>query len=131
MKSSLFPVQDLRRRVLAWAVKLKVNPRAIRVQHMSRKWGSCSTTGIVTLAVDLVDQDEAFQDYVIVHELLHLRYANHGRMFKALMGAHVPGWRTIEQAQTGRACGLDVQRPSHQPLPRPGAQSPGASCKKS
>lgn len=97
MKTSLDPVQDLRRRALAWAVKLKVNPRVVRVQDMRRKWGSCSSVGTITLATDLVDQEESFQDYVIVHELLHLRYANHGRMFKALMSVHVPKWRVFER----------------------------------
>ena len=89
MKSSLYPVQDLHRRALAWALKLKVNPRVVRVQTMRHKWGSCSTAGTVTLASDLLDQDVRFQDYVIVHELLHLRYGTHGRVFKALMSAHV------------------------------------------
>jgi len=96
MKSSLYPVQDLHRRALAWALKLKVNPRVVRVQVMRHKWGSCSSAGTVTLASDLLDQDARFQDYVIVHELLHLRYATHGRVFKALMSAHVPGWQAME-----------------------------------
>jgi predicted metal-dependent hydrolase len=95
-KSSLYPAQDLRRRTLAWALKLKVNPRVVRVQAMRRKWGSCSSAGTVTLAADLLDQEARFQDYVIVHELLHLRYATHGRVFKALMSAHVPGWQVME-----------------------------------
>jgi predicted metal-dependent hydrolase len=98
MKSTQYPAQDLRRRTMAWAVKLKVNPRVVRVQGMRRKWGSCSSVGTVTLATDLLDQDEHFQDYVIVHELLHLRYSTHGRMFKALMSAHVPHWRRYEHA---------------------------------
>jgi predicted metal-dependent hydrolase len=96
MKSSLYHIQDLHRRALAWALKLKVNPRTVRVQAMRHKWGSCSSAGTVTLAADLLDQDVRFQDYVIVHELLHLRYATHGRVFKALMSAHVPGWQAME-----------------------------------
>jgi predicted metal-dependent hydrolase len=103
VKSSLYPAQELRRRALAWAVKLRVNPRVVRVQEMRRKWGSCSSAGTVTLAADLARQDERFQDYVVVHELLHLRYASHGRMFKALMSAHVPGWRRWEVARRGNA----------------------------
>lgn len=103
MRRPAYPAQDLRRKAYAWALKLKVNPRVVRVQEMRRKWGSCSSTGIVTLALDLVDQDEPFQDYVIVHELLHLRYASHGRMFKALMSAHVPGWRRWEVTRRGNA----------------------------
>ena len=97
MKSSLYPVQDLHRRALAWALRLKVNPRVVRVQTMRHTWGSCSTAGTVTLASDLLDQDVRFQDYVIVHELLHLRYGTHGRVFKALMSAHVPGWQEMEK----------------------------------
>jgi predicted metal-dependent hydrolase len=64
---------------------------------MTRKWASCSTAGWVTFADDLVTQPRRFQKYVIVHELLHLRIANHGRLFKALMTMHVPGWRKIEK----------------------------------
>lgn len=96
MKSSLYPVQDLHRRALAWALKLRVNPRTVRVRTMRSKWGSCSSAGTVTLASDLLDQEARFQDYVIVHELLHLRYTTHGRVFKALMSAHVPGWQAME-----------------------------------
>lgn len=92
MKSSLYPTQELRRRALAWAMKLRVNPRGMR-----RKWDSCSSAGTVTLASDLVDQDLDFQDFVIAHELLHLRVPTHGRRFKALMNAHVPGWRELEE----------------------------------
>lgn len=60
---------------------------------MTRKWGSCSTAGNVTLAADLADQPPGFQDFVIAHELLHLRVPNHGKLFKALMTAYVPDWR--------------------------------------
>src|ERR1700732_3273955 len=103
MKSSLYPDQDLRRRAMAWAIKLKVSPRVVRVQVMRRKWGSCSSAGTVTLARDLLDQETRFQNYVIVHELLHLRLPSHshGRVFKALMSAHVPGWRAMEDCRRG------------------------------
>lgn len=93
MKSTLYPVQELRRKTHAWAIKLRVNPRVIRVQDMRHKWGSCSSAGTVTLATDLAAMDASFQDYVIVHELLHMRYAMHGKVFKAVLTAHVPGWQ--------------------------------------
>lgn len=100
MKSSFYPTQELRRRALAWAVRLRVNPRVIRVQDMRRKWGSCSSAGTVTLASDLADQNPRFQDFVIAHELLHLRVPSHGRLFKALMSAHVPGWRELDKQRS-------------------------------
>ena len=97
MTGQLYPAQTLRLRALAWAIKLRVNPRVIRIQKMRTKWGSCTSTGTVTFADDLLDQDARFQDYVLVHELLHLRYPRHGRLFTAVLGAHVPKWREFEQ----------------------------------
>jgi len=76
------------------------------------------------LATDLLDQDQGFQDFVIVHELLHLRYSNHGRMFKALMSAHVPGWRRFEKIEE-RLASL-IPRPV--PLSTRADQSICSSC---
>jgi predicted metal-dependent hydrolase len=109
MKSSLYPVQELRRRAMAWAVKLRVNPKVIRVQEMHSKWGSCSSRGVVTLASDLAEQDVRFQDFVIAHEMLHLKVPSHGRLFKALMSAHVPGWRALDRERRARAAGSDAR----------------------
>src|SRR5207247_2168358 len=78
-----------------WSTRLQVEARIIRVQRMTRKWGSCSTTGTITLADDLASEAAGFQDFVIVHELLHLRVPNHSRLFKALLTAYVPNWRRL------------------------------------
>ena len=92
--ASLSSAARLKRRVDVWAVKLKVLPRLVRVQRMTRKWGSCSAAGVITLAIDLDDQEERFQDFVIAHELLHLKVPNHSRLFRALMTVYVPDWRS-------------------------------------
>jgi predicted metal-dependent hydrolase len=63
---------------------------------MTRKWGSCSSGGTITIAEDLAEQEPGFREFVIAHEVLHLRVRNHSRLFKALMGAHVPGWRKYD-----------------------------------
>lgn len=88
--------QLLTRRAMAWATKIRVNPTRIVIADLPNKWGSCAPDGVVTLAQDLVDMPEDFQDYVVVHELLHLRYRSHGRAFTAMMTAVVPGWRELE-----------------------------------
>ena len=86
----------VRERVEHWARILNVPMPRVRVRHMTRKWGSCSTSGVITLSNDLVDQETGFQDLVIAHELLHLRLPNHGKLFKALLSAHVPDWREYD-----------------------------------
>jgi predicted metal-dependent hydrolase len=95
VRQRLYPADALKRRTTEWSVRLRVNPRVIRVQPMRRKWGSCSLKGTITLASDLMEKEPGFQDYVIVHELLHLRVPNHSRLFKVLMTAYVPGWRKM------------------------------------
>ena len=97
MGGALYPDQLLKRRALRWAVQLKVNPQRIDILELPTKWGSCASDGVVTFAQELAFADEDFQDYVIVHELLHLRYRNHGKRFRAMMTAVVPRWRELEQ----------------------------------
>src|SRR4051794_2090704 len=94
-------------KVHAWATKLRVKPKQIRVQKMTRKWASCSTLGWVTFSTELLTESRRFQDYVIVHELLHLKVRNHGKLFKSLLSAHLPGWR---QTATTRNLSAGVLR---------------------
>lgn len=96
-RSSLYPEQQLQRRALAWALRLKVNPEKVVIERLPGKWGSCDPNGVVKFAAELAAMNDGFKDYVIVHELLHLRYRDHGKLFKAMMTAHVPDWRQVEQ----------------------------------
>jgi predicted metal-dependent hydrolase len=115
MTGNLDPNHELPSRAESWAGKLLVKPKLIRIQAMRRKWGSCSKRGTITLAADLADEDVAFQNFVIAHELLHLRIRNHGRLFKAFMTAHVPNWRSLEISERrsrgpSRSFGCTFQR---------------------
>ena len=100
-KYSLYPEQQLRRRVMKWAMVLEVNPTQVLVRPMADRWGSCAPDGTVTLADDLATAESEVQDYVIVHELLHLRHQDHGRVFRALLARHVPAWTSIEEKLSG------------------------------
>lgn len=82
-----------RTEVAMWTKRLKVRPRQVRVQRMVRKWGSCSSAGTVSFATELIGESQEFREYVIVHELLHLRVRNHGALFRSYLGAYVPGWQ--------------------------------------
>ena len=88
-------VAEFRAQVGRWAERLRVKPRQIRVQWMRRKWASCSTRGTVSFSRDLLAQPEEFRQYVIVHELLHLKVPNHGKLFKTLLRAHLNSWGKI------------------------------------
>lgn len=100
-RSSLYPEQQLRRRVMTWALEIGVNPTQVDIRPLTDRWGSCAPDGVVTLAADLATADAELQDYVIVHELLHLRHRDHGRVFRALLAAHVPGAKEVESRLVG------------------------------
>jgi len=80
-------------RVHAWAAKVRVKPKQVRLQAMKRKWASCSTDGRVTFSLALLEEVSSFQEYVIVHELIHLKVPNHGKLFTSLLAVHLPGYR--------------------------------------
>jgi len=85
-----------RERVEWWASHLEVRARAVTLRRMQNKWASCSTAGRLTFEVDLLSQPPDVQDYVIVHELLHLRVPNHGKLWKSLMRAHLGDYEALE-----------------------------------
>src|SRR5206468_7489201 len=84
---------ELKASVKSWAAKIRARPRQIRIQRMTRKWASCSSKGRVTFNSELFDQPYRFQEFVIVHELLHLKIPNHGKLFKSLIDAYLPKFR--------------------------------------
>ena len=59
---------------------------------MRRKWASCSRRDGDVFA-GLLKEASSFQDYVIVHELIHLKLPNHGKLFTRLFSAHLPGYK--------------------------------------
>lgn len=77
--------------VWAWARRMGVEDRVreIHVRLMRRKWASCSSRGRLTFSAALLRQPAAFRREVIVHELLHLKVPNHGRLFRALLRAYL------------------------------------------
>lgn len=83
------PRDVFRAEVSAW--RLGVEPKAVHLRPMRRKWGSCSTNGRVTFNVELIGKPAAFRRRVIVEELLHLKIPNHGKLFKALLRAYLDG----------------------------------------
>jgi predicted metal-dependent hydrolase len=64
----------------------------IMVRRMAKRWGSCTRSGNVILNLDLVKAPVHCIDYVIVHELCHLKVPNHGAAFYGLLARCLPDW---------------------------------------
>lgn len=64
------------------------------VRYMTSRWGSCGVrTGKILLNVQLAKHPKECLEYVILHELAHLKIVNHGNDFKALLTKYMPNWR--------------------------------------
>jgi predicted metal-dependent hydrolase len=78
------PEEVFKAEVRAWAKRMEVEPKLISLRPMKRKWASCSSKGNMTFDRELLHMPADFRRKVIVHELLHLKVPNHGKLFKAL-----------------------------------------------
>lgn len=94
------PVLTPREEIIAlareWAARMGVQPGRITFREMTRKWGSCSSTTNITLNTRLMWLPARLVEYVVVHELAHLKVFDHGAAFRALMSQHLPDWQARE-----------------------------------
>ena len=71
------------------AEEVGVSPREIHSRTRKRKWASCSSRGRLTFDKSLLNEPEEVRFKVILHELLHLKYPNHGKMFNSLLDTYL------------------------------------------
>ena len=81
--------EEFKQDVRAWAKKIGVEPKEIHLRKMKRKWASCSSKGRLTFDISLLDEPKESRLRKILHELLHLKYPNHGRMFNLLLNIYL------------------------------------------
>lgn len=78
-------------------------PPPFRLLEMSRQWGSCSPSGEIILNSHLIKAPRNCIDYVLIHELAHLKHHDHGQAFWKLIDSHVQDWRNAKQHLDGLA----------------------------
>lgn len=82
---------------IAW---LKSIP-AWKIRIMKKQWGSCSPRGVLTLNPKLVKASRECIDYVILHELCHIKEHNHSPKFYKLLKSRLPYWETTKAKLDG------------------------------
>jgi predicted metal-dependent hydrolase len=81
--------EAFKKEVQDWAKEIGVSPKEIHIRDLKRKWASCSSKGRLTFSSALLNEIVETRSKVIVHELLHLKYPNHGKMFKTLYSSYL------------------------------------------
>lgn len=80
-----------------YASQMGVEYKQIEIRNQRTKWGSCSTTGTLGLNWRLMMAPHEIIDYIIIHELAHLRETNHNRAFWSLVREYDPNYNDHAQ----------------------------------
>ena len=86
---------DIKELVKQWSQTIGAHPRRVRIVKMNRKWASVSSKGTLTLNALLLNLPPSIIEYVIVHELVHLKtkIKSHNKLFKATLASYLPDWK--------------------------------------
>lgn len=87
MKNGTGPAAIVKSEVESWAKRIGVEPKEVHIRPMKTKWASCSSCGRMTIDTELLQQPADFRREVIIHELVHLKVPNHGKLFSSLVKA--------------------------------------------
>ena len=72
---------------------LKLKPNKVRIKNLKYAWGSCSSNKNISINIKLANKDEKIIEYVILHEMCHLKYMNHSKNFWSLVEKYIPDYK--------------------------------------
>ena len=88
--------------------KISVKVNMVWLKNQKTRWGSCSQKGNLNFNWKLVMAPTHIVDYVVVHELCHLRQMNHSKEFWKLVGTHIPDYKECRKWLKGNGLKLNL-----------------------
>ncbi len=84
-------------RVEYYSAVMNLYPTGVRITRAKKRFGSCSSKNSLCFSCFLMQYPLEAVDYVIVHELTHIRYCNHSREFYDLIARYMPDYKQREK----------------------------------
>jgi predicted metal-dependent hydrolase len=85
--------REIPARTITLAQTMGVTPASVKIGSARTRWGSCNAKGALNFSWRLILAEQDLIDYVIVHELAHLRQLNHSRAFWDIVARYVPDYK--------------------------------------
>lgn len=90
--------------------KIGVKPLEIKIENAKKRWGVCTSKKVIKINFRACMIDEKCLDYIIIHELLHLKEFNHSKNFWLLVKKYVPNFPEIKKKLKEYGILLDLYR---------------------
>ena len=88
--------EEVEERIGIFSAKLNQIPNGFRIKNQKTAWGSCSSKRNLNFNLRLIFLPARLIDYIVFHEMLHLRYLSHGKRFHAVMRREFGNIKEIE-----------------------------------
>jgi predicted metal-dependent hydrolase len=89
--------ERLEPRVAALSAATGIEYSRVSIRRQRSRWGSCSVSGTISLNACLLFQRPEVVDYLVIHELTHVKHMNHSARFWAAVETHCPDWRRLDR----------------------------------
>lgn len=88
-------------RVEKWAERTGIQYGLLHFRQQTKRWGSCTPRNNIVINTEAVKLQYSLIDYLIVHELCHVRHKDHSKAFWAEVGKYLRNWKELDERMMG------------------------------
>ncbi|MDK9693118.1 MAG: M48 family metallopeptidase [Sulfurimonas sp.] len=92
-----YALSYITQRAAHFAQVMQLHYSDLKFKKMRSRWGSCSSKGVITFNTELIKLDKKLIDFIVVHELSHLKHMNHSKEFHSLVHSYIHDAKTLNQ----------------------------------
>jgi predicted metal-dependent hydrolase len=89
-------------RIKKWSQTTGLTPTGYKFRKLAKRWGSCTSANEIIINYDAIKLPFTVIDYIIVHELAHIKHRHHSNDFHREVAKFIPDWRKLDE----RLCGM-------------------------
>lgn len=88
-------------RVMQWSERMGLTFNQLYYRKQTKRWGSCTPSNNIVINTEAIKLPFSLIDYLIVHELCHVKFKNHSKEFWAEVGNHMRNWKKLDENMKG------------------------------